>query len=94
MNKNVLGFGGNVDLAEEAARDLTERDSLLRRVGEFGNQFEHADDAFYQFRPKVSSRTHVLAIFLMILNRRLTVKANKQRCPPPQRERTRLPIIC
>ncbi|KAH0836666.1 hypothetical protein J3R83DRAFT_8385 [Lanmaoa asiatica] len=52
LNKNVPGFGGNIDLAEEGARDLTERDSLLRRVGEFGNQFEHADDAYYQFRPK------------------------------------------
>ncbi|KAI9464211.1 hypothetical protein HD554DRAFT_2206321 [Boletus coccyginus] len=52
LNKNVPGFGDNIDLAEEGARDLTERDDLLRRVGEFGNQFEHADDAYYQFRPK------------------------------------------
>lgn len=53
LNKNVPGFGGNIDLAEEGARDLTERDGLLRRVGEFGNQFDHSDDAYYQFRPKV-----------------------------------------
>lgn len=53
LNKNVPGFGGNIELAEEGARDLTERDGLLRRVGEFGNEFEHADDAYYQFRPKV-----------------------------------------
>ncbi|KAF9218988.1 hypothetical protein BS17DRAFT_790309 [Gyrodon lividus] len=52
LNKNVLGFGGNLDLAEEGAKDLTEREGLLRRIGEFGNQFEHADDAYYQFRPK------------------------------------------
>ncbi|KAF8141613.1 hypothetical protein EV363DRAFT_1392059 [Boletus edulis] len=52
LDKNVPGFGGNIELAEEGARDLTERDGLLRRVGEFGNQFEHADDAYYQFRPK------------------------------------------
>ncbi|KIJ65674.1 hypothetical protein HYDPIDRAFT_175034 [Hydnomerulius pinastri MD-312] len=52
LNKNVPGFGGSLDLAEDGARDLTERDGLLRRVGEFGNQFEHADDAYYQFRPK------------------------------------------
>lgn len=59
LNKNVPGFGGNIDLAEEGARDLTERDGLLRRVGEFGNQFEPADDAYYQFRPKVSCHVRV-----------------------------------
>ncbi|KAG9312988.1 hypothetical protein JVU11DRAFT_6426 [Chiua virens] len=52
LNKNVPGFAGNIDLAEEGARDLTEREGLLRRVGEFGNQFEHADDVYYQFRSK------------------------------------------
>ncbi|KAJ7890684.1 hypothetical protein B0H14DRAFT_3081767 [Mycena olivaceomarginata] len=36
----------------DAAKELTERDNLLRRIGEFGNQFEHSDEAFYQFRPK------------------------------------------
>ena len=54
LNENVLSFGGNLDRAEEAAKQLTERDNLLRRLGEFGNQFEHSDEAFYQFRPKVS----------------------------------------
>lgn len=53
LNANVPGFGGNLDRAEDAARELTERDSLLRRIGEFGNEFEHSDEAFYQFRPKV-----------------------------------------
>ncbi|KAL0953557.1 hypothetical protein HGRIS_004778 [Hohenbuehelia grisea] len=52
LNESVPGFGGDLDRAEDAARDLTERDGLLRRIGELGNQFEHADDAFYQFRPK------------------------------------------
>ncbi|CAK5273950.1 unnamed protein product [Mycena citricolor] len=52
LNENVQGFGGSLDRAEEAAMELTERDKLLRRVGEFGNQFEHSDEAFYQFRPK------------------------------------------
>ncbi len=56
LNENVHGFGGSLDRAEEAAKDLTERDGLLRRIGEFGNQFEHSDDAFYQFRPKVCAR--------------------------------------
>ncbi len=53
LNDNVHGFGGSLDRAEEAAKELTERDGLLRRIGEFGNQFEHSDDAFFQFRAKV-----------------------------------------
>jgi hypothetical protein len=53
LNDNVEAFGGSLDRAEDAAKDLAERDGLLRRVGEFGNMFENADDAFYQFRSKV-----------------------------------------
>lgn len=53
LNRNVQGFGGSLDRAEDAARELTERDGLLRRLGEIGNQFEHSDDAWFQFRPKV-----------------------------------------
>lgn len=56
LNENVQGFGGSLDRAEDAARDLTEREGLLRRIGEFGNQFEHSEDAIYQFRPQVRSR--------------------------------------
>lgn len=52
LNTNVPGFDGNLDRAEDAARELTERDGLLRRIGEFGNGFEHSDEAYYQFRPK------------------------------------------
>ncbi|KAI6112615.1 hypothetical protein F5141DRAFT_1213876 [Pisolithus sp. B1] len=52
LNKNVPAFEGNLDVAEEAARELTQREGILRRVGEFGNEFEYADDAYYQFRPK------------------------------------------
>ncbi|KAA1468841.1 hypothetical protein DENSPDRAFT_795101 [Dentipellis sp. KUC8613] len=52
LTSNVEGFGGSLDRAEDAAKELTERDGLLRRIGEFGNQFEATDDAFYQFRPK------------------------------------------
>lgn len=55
LNTNVDGFGGNLDKAEDAARELTERENLLRRIGELGNSFEHSDDAFYQFRPRVST---------------------------------------
>lgn len=53
LNKHVPAFEGSLDLAEDAARDLAETEGLLRHVGEFGNQFVHADDAYYQFRPKV-----------------------------------------
>jgi len=53
LKDNVEGFGGNLDHAEEAARELTEGQNVLRRLGELGNQFEVSDDAFYQFRPRV-----------------------------------------
>ncbi|TFY52335.1 hypothetical protein EVG20_g10594, partial [Dentipellis fragilis] len=52
LTTNIEGFDGSLDRAEDAAKELTERDGLLRRIGEFGNQFEATDDAFYQFRPK------------------------------------------
>ncbi|PPQ65486.1 hypothetical protein CVT26_000126 [Gymnopilus dilepis] len=52
LQENVKGLGGDLDRAEEAAKDLTEREGLLRRLGELGNLFEDSDDAFYQFRPK------------------------------------------
>ena len=50
---NVQGFGGSLDRAEDAARDLCEREGVLRRIGEFGNAFENNEEAYYQFRPKV-----------------------------------------
>ncbi|KAI0766927.1 hypothetical protein BD413DRAFT_480506 [Trametes elegans] len=52
LNENVKAFDGDLDHAEVAARVLTEKYNLLRRLGELGNDFENADDAFYQFRPK------------------------------------------
>jgi hypothetical protein len=52
LNTNVQGFGGSIDRVEQAARELTEREGLLRRIGDLGNAFEPIDDAFYQFRPK------------------------------------------
>lgn len=55
LKDNVQGLGGSLDRAEQAAKDLTERDGLLRRIGELGNDFEHSEEAFYQFRPKVCS---------------------------------------
>lgn len=53
LKENVKPFEGSLDRAEEAAADLTEAHNLLRRLGELGNEFEDADDAWYQFRPKV-----------------------------------------
>jgi hypothetical protein len=51
--ENVPEFQKDLDIILVAARELTEREDLLRRLGEFGNKFDNADDAFYQFRPKV-----------------------------------------
>ena len=53
LQDNVQGLGGSLDRAEEAAKDLAQREGLLRRLGELGNLFEDSDDAWYQFRPKV-----------------------------------------
>lgn len=36
LRDNVRGFGGSLDVAEVAARELTERDGMLRRIGELG----------------------------------------------------------
>ncbi|KIJ55243.1 hypothetical protein M422DRAFT_23852 [Sphaerobolus stellatus SS14] len=52
LKDNVEGFGGSLDRAEDAAEDLTERDDVLRRIGELGNRFENSKDAYFQFRPK------------------------------------------
>ncbi|KAG9123785.1 hypothetical protein FRC07_013964, partial [Ceratobasidium sp. 392] len=52
LRAKVPGFDDSVERAEEAARDLTERENLLRRVGELGNAFEDSQAALYQFRPK------------------------------------------
>ncbi|KAI0051035.1 hypothetical protein FA95DRAFT_1555078 [Auriscalpium vulgare] len=49
---NVEALGGSLDRAEDAARELTERDGLLRRIGELGNSFEASDEAYFQFRQK------------------------------------------
>lgn len=55
LKDNVKAFEGNLDHAEVAGRVLTEKYNLLRRLGELGNGFENADDAFYQFRPRAFS---------------------------------------
>ena len=51
--ENVPDLQKDLEIVVVAARELTEREDLLRRVGEFGNKFENTGDAFYQFRPKV-----------------------------------------
>ncbi|KIY52956.1 hypothetical protein FISHEDRAFT_63600 [Fistulina hepatica ATCC 64428] len=61
--ENVLPPNAEAPDVFQFACDLTERHGLLRRVGEFGNEFEDADDAWYVFRPKVTSKpalTHKL----------------------------------
>ncbi|KAH7335300.1 hypothetical protein B0J17DRAFT_669538 [Rhizoctonia solani] len=52
LKTKLPGLGDNVERVEEAARDLTERENLLRRIGELGNAFEDSQAALYQFRPK------------------------------------------
>ncbi|KAG8834562.1 hypothetical protein FRC17_008396 [Serendipita sp. 399] len=52
LRDNVEAFGGSLEHAAEAARELTEDEGLLRRIGEIGNGFEASREAFYQFRPK------------------------------------------
>ena len=56
LQKSVEAFGDSSELAEEAAKELTEDEGLLRRIGDLGNAFEPTDDAFYQIRPKVSDQ--------------------------------------
>ena len=55
LRENMKEFDGDLDRAEEAAKELVERQGLLRRLGELGNEYENADDAYYQFRSKASS---------------------------------------
>lgn len=55
LKMSVEGFKGSLDLAEEAARTLTEEYQALRRIGELGNKFDNLPSVFYQFRPKVGS---------------------------------------
>ncbi|KAJ6581367.1 hypothetical protein B0H19DRAFT_1060957 [Mycena capillaripes] len=71
LNNNIQGFGGSLDRAEDAAKELTERDNLLRRIGEFGNQFEHSDEAFYQFRSK-ACRLEKPALLRLIFRKALS----------------------
>jgi hypothetical protein len=54
LRENVKQLEGDLDRAEVAGKELVERQGLLRRLGELGNEYENADDAFYQFRAKVS----------------------------------------
>lgn len=53
LRDNVDVLKGNLDRAEDAAKELTQKHGLLRRLGELGNDYENSDDAFYQFRSKV-----------------------------------------
>jgi hypothetical protein len=63
LRENVPAFERNLDISVAAARNLTERDDLLRRIGEFGNSFENSKDAYYQLRPKVSVYLFVSLVY-------------------------------
>ncbi|KZT10072.1 uncharacterized protein LAESUDRAFT_741666 [Laetiporus sulphureus 93-53] len=52
LRENVKEFEGSLDRAEEAAKELIEKQNLARRIGEFGNEFEDTNEAFYQFRTR------------------------------------------
>ncbi|KAI0704301.1 hypothetical protein BC835DRAFT_1262104 [Cytidiella melzeri] len=52
LRENVDILSGNLDRAEDTARELTQKQGLLRRLGELGNEFENSDEAFFQFRTK------------------------------------------
>lgn len=64
---NVKMFNGDVDRSVAAARVLTEKLNLLRRLGELGNDFDNAEDAYYQFRPKVGSESARKAFSVLML---------------------------
>jgi len=80
---NIPELEGNLDQAEIAGKDLTEREGFLRRLGEFGNQFEPLDDAFYQFRPKVSLMHLPRALGLNVHVARHSIQTSK---PPSRRQ--------
>lgn len=69
LRQSVEAFGDSDELAEEAAKDLTEDEGLLRRIGDLGNAFEPTEDAFYQIRPKVSASDHLFCCFCQHSNR-------------------------
>lgn len=76
---NVPGLGGSLDRAEDAAKDLCEREGLLRRIGEFGNAFENTDEAFYQFRPKVRKDNKHL-FYKWLISCILGVRSSRRDC--------------
>lgn len=93
LNRNVQGFEGSLDRAEEAARELTEREGLLRRLGELGNQFEDSDDAWYQFRPKVRRCFRLAHTGSYRACRRLTSKASLWTNLPGMKRCSSEPVI-
>jgi hypothetical protein len=51
--ENVPEYQRDLNLVVVAARDLTGRENLFRKAGEFGNYFDDVDYSYHQFRPKV-----------------------------------------
>lgn len=72
LKEKVEDFGGNLDRAAFAARELTEKHNLLRRLGELGNDYVNASDVFYQIRPKVRLPMATLVLDLAYHIRRRT----------------------
>lgn len=58
LRENIDILSGNLDRAEDTAKELTEKHGLLRRLGELGNEYENSDEAFFQFRAKVLTPDH------------------------------------
>jgi len=91
--ENVSEFQKDFDIVLVAARELTEREDLLRKLGEFGNKFDNADDAFYQFRPKVLYVLSQPWIWAEIVSIRLLRLVNH--CQPrPEQSHLELPHPC
>ncbi|KAI0343232.1 hypothetical protein BDW22DRAFT_1407130 [Trametopsis cervina] len=57
LKNNVDVLAGNLDRAEDVAKELTQKHGLLRRLGELGNEYENSNDAFFQIRPRVCTRS-------------------------------------
>lgn len=78
LRDNVEAFGGSLDLAAEAGRVIGEDLGLLRRIGSIGNEFEVSSEAFYQFRPNVSSQLlFVISVIYKHLRRSISNKHPK-----------------
>ena len=77
LQKGVEAFGDSYELAEEAAKDLTEDEGLLRRIGGLGNAFEPTEDAIYQIRPKVSVPQGLFLLLLLTSDKAFVLEEDR-----------------